>query len=127
MKRIDQSIQQNLEKKRVQTAAAKLEDANFKDFWHQKNEEIQARERQEKVDAHLRSKELQNFHRKQIQEKQKRREQQFVEEIKEAENIQREHENDEKVFRSWAEQMIDQWKDDGKDIVPLLKQLNSKK
>lgn len=58
-----------------------------------------------------------------MEEKQKMREQELSEEVAEAENIKKKQENEDKIFNSWAEQMIEQWKKDGKDIMPLLKQL----
>lgn len=58
-----------------------------------------------------------------MEEKQKMREQELSEEVAEAENIKKKQENEDKIFYSWAEQMIEQWKKDGKDIMPLLKQL----
>jgi hypothetical protein len=46
-------------------------------------------------------------------------------ELDEAEKIKFRIENDDKNFNSWAERMIKEWNNEGKDIKPLLKELST--
>lgn len=56
-------------------------------------------------------------------EKQKILEAGVQEELREHEQLQRQKDKKDKIFNSWAEQCIGEWKHDGKDISVLIKGL----
>lgn len=61
-KRFDESIKLTLLRKQQQAETQKNEDVAYQKFWINKNIEIQQKEKQEKLEAFHRAKDLSNFH-----------------------------------------------------------------
>jgi hypothetical protein len=99
------------------------EEKDFAEFWKVRNRELQEmeeRERQEELD---RNRELEMFRKGQFEDKQRVREHEFRKEQRAATKAQALLDQQEKHFYSYAERCIKEWKDDGKNVTPLILEL----
>jgi len=116
-----------IEKKRVDTEKEKMEDKQFQEFWRTKNQDLAQREHEDKMKARERLQDLNDYHKKQTATREKKVEKAFLKELDEAEKMKVVLEEDDKVFSSYAERCLKEWADNGKNIKPLLLELQKYK
>jgi len=127
VKEIDKQIALTLDKKKVEKLSKKVEDKNFQDFWKQKNKELEDKDIEDQNAYRERCKHLAEFHKKQTEQKEKELEKQIKKEFKDAMKMKVAIEEEEKTFQSYAEKCIAEWQDNGKNIKPLLLELENYK
>jgi hypothetical protein len=122
---IERSRHQQIVRKKGEKDSEKREEEEFKEYWKIRNQELQEAEALEKEEERLRSKELADFLK--FQEDQKRRiaEDEFRREQKNATKAQALLDQQEKHFYSYAEQAIQEWRGEGKNVTPLILELKS--
>ncbi|KAM3129741.1 hypothetical protein pb186bvf_018132 [Paramecium bursaria] len=123
--RINQSRKVAEEFKQKEVEQKHLSDKEFQQYWIQRNNELKQQELYEINDIKKRNVQLKEFHKRQIDDKYKEREQKIISDIEEQQEIQRNMENQNKTFGSWAERAIKEWSDNGKNVYPLIKELNT--
>lgn len=117
------SVKLTLERKRQLRITQQEQDRLYVENQNKTELEIQKREAEEKLSHRKSMTDLHSYHKKQIDEKQKILEAGVQEELREHEQLQRQKDKKDKIFNSWAEQCIGEWKHDGKDISVLIKGL----
>jgi len=127
VKEIDKQIALTLDKRQVEKSKQKVEDKNFQEFWKHKNKELESREVQDKNDHKDRCKNLQSYHKKQADQKQQRLENDILKEFDDALRMKAALEEEDKVFHSYAEKCLVEWDDNGKNVKPLLLELQKYK
>jgi len=127
VKEIDKQIALTLEKRKVEKEKQKIEDKNFQEFWRGKNKELEELELADKAAFRSRCQNLQEYHRKQANQKQRKLEEQMVKEFDDALRMKAALEEEDKIFKSYAEKCIVEWDDNGKNIKPLLLELQNYK
>lgn len=110
-------------KKAEQTVRDKVDDKQFQDFWKTKNEELHQRDEEDRLKARERCKELSDYHKKQALQKHKKAEKEFIKELEDADRVKVALDQDEEVFNSYAERCLKEWNDNGKNVKPLLLEL----
>jgi len=123
VKEIDSQITLTLEKRRVEKDKKKVEDKNFQEFWKNKNKELEEKENTDKEAFKARCKNLQEFHNKQAGQKQKQMETDMLKEFDDALKMKAAMELEEKTFQSYAQKCLVEWDDNGKNVKPLLLEL----
>jgi len=124
---IDKQINITLVKKKAEKEIKDKEDRNFQDFWKDKIKELEAKDQSDKMGQRERSKILNEYHQKQAAAKQKKLEEEIVKEFEDAQKMKVALDEDEKVFNSYAEKCINEWNDNGKNIKPMLMELQKYK
>lgn len=99
------------------------EEKDFADYWKIRNKELQDMEEQERLEEIERNKELERYRKRQADEKAKLKENEFRREQEAATRAQALLDQQDKHFYSYAERCIKEWKDDGKNVTPLLLEL----
>ena len=116
-----------MNKKASEAKRTGKDDKNFQHFWKNYNIELNDQEQDEKRGYRKRCKDLQNYHRMQARERTKRMESELLEEMKEARVMKLAQEKEENTFNSWAEQSLKQWGSEGKNITPMLLELQAQR
>jgi len=124
---IDKQIAITLAKRQEEKTKQKTEEKNFQEFWQKKNQELEDREVADKNAYKERCVRLQDYHRKQSVQKQRKLEEEIAKEFDDALRMQAAIQDEEKTFNSYAEMCIKQWDDKGKNVKPLLLQLEKLK
>jgi len=127
VKEIDNQIALTLDKRRVEKEKKKIEDKNFQEFWRNKNKELEEKEEADRADFRNRCSNLQEFHKKQSHQKQKVLEDQILKEFDDALKMKAAIEEEEKIFNSYAEKCLVEWDQGGKNVKPLLLELQKYK
>ncbi|KRX05301.1 hypothetical protein PPERSA_00602 [Pseudocohnilembus persalinus] len=127
IKRIDQSVSLAVQRREKEKQSQKEEDEKFKQFYIKKNKEIAEREKQEKLEAYQRNKELQQYHAEQAKLKQEQREKDYIKELDEQDKIQQIQELKDGNYDEWTKRMVNEWKNEGKNIFPLIKEIQKDK
>jgi hypothetical protein len=127
VKEIDKQIALTLDKRAYDKERKKVEDKNFQDFWKDKNKELESKD---VADHHAyveRCKNLQDYHNKQAHQKQKKLEEEILKEFEDAQRMRAALEDEEKVFQSYAAKCLNEWDSNGKNVKPLLLELQKYK
>ena len=99
------------------------EEREFAEYWKVRNQELQEMENREKLEELERNKDLARNRKEQAEAQQKIREHEFKKEQKAATKTQALLDQQDKHFYSYAEKCIKEWKDQGKNVTPLLLEL----
>jgi len=105
----------------------KIEDKNFQEFWKEKNKELEEKDQVDFINYKERCKGLQDYHRKQAEQKQIKLEAEIVKEFDDALKMKVAIEEEDKTFKSYAEKCLMEWDTDGKNLKPLLRELQQYK
>jgi len=127
VKEIDKQIALTLDKKKTEKLAKKVEDKNFQDFWKQKNKELEDQDIADQNAYRERCKHLSEHHKKQTEQKEKELENKIKKEFEDAMKMKVAVEEEDKIFQSYAEKCIAEWTANGKNIKPLLLELENYK
>jgi hypothetical protein len=127
IKEIDKQIALTLKNRKVEKEAKKVEDKNFQEFWKQKNKELEDKDIADQNAYKERCKHLSEYHKKQTEQKEKELEKSIKQEFKDAMRMKAAIDDEERIFQSYAEKCITEWKDNGKNIKPLLLELENYK
>jgi len=127
VKEIDKQIHHTLEKRKVEKQQQRVEDKNFQEFWRVKNRELEAQEVADQNAFKDRCKNLQQYHKKQAEQRQKKVEDQILREFDDALKMKASLEDEDRVFQSYAERCLQEWDTNGKNLKPLLLELQSYK
>ncbi|KAM3130162.1 hypothetical protein pb186bvf_017765 [Paramecium bursaria] len=107
----------------------KLRQSQQEDKQREHNQKIRAinniteLERSQQDVLKKRNKDLQLYQLQQIEQKAQKRRQQMMLDIKEYQQIRQYEDSDKKTFNSWAQQCIEEWRDTGKSVLPLVQSL----
>ena len=99
------------------------EEKDFAEYWKVRNRELQEMEERERQEELERNRELEMFRKKQHDEKAAIKEHEFRKEQRAATKAQALLDQQEKHFYSYAERCIKDWKDEGKNVTPLILEL----
>jgi len=124
---IDKQIALTLDKRRVEKEQQKVSDKNFQNFWKTKNKELEDKDIADQESYKSRCKSLQEYHLKQASQKQKKLEDEILKEFDDAMKMKAACEEEEKIFHSYAERCLKEWDGNGKNIKPLLLELEKYK
>jgi len=123
VKEIDKQIGLTLDKRAFEKEKKKVEDKNFQDFWRSKNSELEAKDVADHQAYVERCKNLQDYHHKQAGQKQRKLEDEIQKEFDDAQRMRAAIEDEERVFQSYAEKCLSEWSSNGKNVKPLLLEL----
>lgn len=101
----------------------KQEDTEFAQFWKVRNQELQEMEERERIEEIERNQELERYRKRQAEQKEKIKVNEFRREQEAATRAQALLDQQDKHFYSYAERCIKEWKDQGKNVTPLLLEL----
>jgi len=107
--------------------AEKDENKKFQEQWRLKNMEIENRERVEVGEIRQMNTQLAQFHKKQAEEKELLREQQFYEDMKDAKTIGDSLKREDQEFMNYAERAVSTWQAGGKNVTPMILELQKQK
>lgn len=124
---IDKQITLTLEKKALEKEIQKIDDKNFQEFWKKKCLELEKKDLDDKQAYRERCKLLNEYHQKQAHSKEKKLEAEILKELEDAQRVKCALEDDERVFNSYAEKCLNEWQDNGKNIKPMLLELQKYK
>ena len=124
---IDRSRQLQIQRKQQEKQQSKKEEQEFAEFWRIRNDELTLAEQQEKEEDRARAVELANFVKNQHEQKNAKKVQEFVADQEAACKAQALLDQQEKNFYSYAEQCINQWQAQGKNVKPLIMELKNYK
>jgi len=124
---IDKQIGLTLDKRRMEKEQKKVEDKNFQDFWKEKNTELEQKDIEDKAAYKERCKNLNDYHKKQATQKQKQLEGEILKEFEDAQRMKAAVEDEDRVFQSYAEKALKEWDANGKNVKPLLLELQKYK
>jgi len=127
VKEIDKQIALTLNNRKVEKEAKKVEDKNFQEFWKQKNKELEDKDNADQQAYRERCKHLSEYHKKQTEQKEKELENSIKKDFEDAMKMKAAIDDEERIFQSYAEKCIAEWKDNGKNIKPLLLELENYK
>ena len=123
---IEVSRKSQIHRKQVIKERECNEDIDFAEYWKVRNQELHDLEERERLEELERNKELERFRKNQYDEKQKIKEKEFRDEQRAATKTQALIDHQEEEFYSYAERCIKEWKDQGKNVTPLLLELKKK-
>lgn len=123
VKEIDKQIALTLDKRKMEKEKQKVEDKNFQNFWKDKNKELEEMEFADKESYKNRCKNLNEYHQKQAAQKQKKLEDDILKEFEDALKMKAAIEDEDRVFQSYAEKCLVEWDGTGKNVKPLLLEL----
>jgi len=127
VKEIDQQIDLTLQKRQAEKEKAKIDDKNFQDFWRQKNQQLEERDQADKEAQRERNKNLSEYHKKQAAQKQRKLEDEIQKEFDDALRMKAAVAEEDRVFQSYAEKCLSEWDSNGKNVKPLLLELQKYK
>lgn len=116
-----------MQRKQNAKANQKQEEKEFAEFWKIRNEELLLAEQQEKEEDRARAVELANFIKNQEAQKNALKQAEFIRDQEAAYKAQALLDQQEKNFYSYAEQCINQWQAQGKNVKPLIMELKNYK
>lgn len=117
----------NIENKMRLREEQKVEDKKFAVFWKNKNKEIEEKENQiQELQMNIK-KQFQNFNHNLAKEKQAQIEQDILQKYIDAEEIKKARMIGEQKFMGYAEKCLAEWKSDGKNVIPILLELQKYK
>eukprot|EP00743_Colponemidia_sp_Colp-15_P001253 GILK01001376.1.p1 GENE.GILK01001376.1~~GILK01001376.1.p1 ORF type:complete len:470 (+),score=155.83 GILK01001376.1:91-1500(+) len=124
---IDMSRSKQLELKKQLRDQQMAEDQAFKEMWRQRNVELELEEEESRLQQRERNKQLQTFQKKQITHKHRKTAEEVQEEMQTANISQKTIAEEEKQFYSYAEKVLKEWVDMGKNVTPLILELKNYK
>ncbi len=108
-----------------------LEEKEYKDkfskFWRERNKKIADREKGFEEKRAEMKKFYADENKKLSKEKLRKKEREILEEYLQAAQIQNKRTLDDRKFKSYAEQCLEEWKDNGKNVTPMLIELQKYK
>lgn len=97
-----------------------VEMKGYQKFWVDQNNKIIEKEKEyEQGRARVR-KDLQSYHLSQMEFNSKQRQEVVRQELDQADQVKTFLEQEDKHFKSWAEQAFREWNQDGKNVKPML-------
>ena len=126
-KQIDEHRQGIMNKKRGDKLRDKQEELQFLELWKEKIKQMEDDEKEENTDIKNRAKNLQNYHKYQIDIKKNKAENDFKNDFENAIKTKLMLQNEQDEFLNYAEGWINEYHQDGKNIIPLLLDLKAYK
>ncbi|CAD7956081.1 unnamed protein product [Amoebophrya sp. A120] len=120
---VDKSRQQQIKRKVLQRQTEKKEEVEMTQFWSQWCKHLENEERQEEGLKFEAAKKLQAEHRKQMAQNKTKRNHDRETELLVVEKAQQAIEMDSLEYYKYAEAMIREYAEDGKNVIPLIKEL----
>ena len=121
------SRQLQMERKRQEREEEIRREKDFAGFWKQKMSDLQQMEDDESNAQRNRNMKLQNYHKKQMDYKARKAEQEALVEAEMASQGAQVMDDEAGQFNSYAEQCLQEWADQGKNVTPLILQLKNYK
>jgi len=103
------------------------ENQKYQEKWRLKNIEIEKRELAEHSEVRGMNKNLATFHKRQAEEKETKREKDFIQDLEEARDIASCIKREDEAFMSYAERCTRNWEGAGKNITPMILELQKQK
>ena len=116
-----------MNKKKGDKIRDKQEELQFLELWKEKIKQMEDDEKEENTDIKNRAKNLQNYHKYQIDIKKNKAENDFKSDYENAIKTKLMLQNEQDEFLNYAEGWINEYHQDGKNIIPLLLDLKSYK
>mmetsp|Transcript_1272 Transcript_1272/g.2822 ORF Transcript_1272/g.2822 Transcript_1272/m.2822 type:complete len:473 (+) Transcript_1272:153-1571(+) len=120
---VDKSRQQQIKRKVLQRQTEKKEEIEMSEFWGQWCKHLENEEKQEETLKFEAAKNLQAEHLKQMAQNSKRKNHDREVELLVCEKAQQAIEMDSLEYYKYAEAMIREYAEDGKNVIPLIKEL----